>query len=377
MTTRKWREVLELSTTTELRIDVVKKAYRKKALHAHPDKSNDNALFLEIQQAYEKAIAEFEIANSDVLPAPVPAAAPPASSVRPPAPPPPTKPPAATPPPTKAPAAKPPARPPASFTPEASNAPIGISIVVSLAEVYTGGTHVLEFDRCTLCTRCFKSGSEPPRCVVCNGSGLTPHFSLSGRCVVCSGTGFTGQCDECGKQRWLMKPAKVRFTFPARFDFRKCTVQRDIGHESLVNGEIRRGTATIFITVRKESGYVLEATTGALFVIRHLSLAESLQNVFFTVALPDNRTVKVWTLEVIEDRTLYAVPDMGLVAGSFLYIYVKVVLPTRADLIASGGLITLEPSGTPPEGTEDCRVPRSIWPKWITALVGQMKQRTF
>lgn len=351
MTTRPWRQVLELEgTITE---EMVKKAYRKKGRHIHPDRSteaNANALFQELQAAYEEGLKHTTGA----------------------APPPPSTPSWYTPPSSSA--SSPPSIsrflfPTQSFKPT-------VTISIDMADVYTGKMVMLEYFYARLCRTCFVDGPFARTCSQCKGAGVTSNKSLlsfAKKCVNCNGTGLEGNCDACHGERGCLKKTNLKYTFPPHYDFKRFDTIAGKGHEWYADGKIHRADVDLKVNITATKGFAMEEKSGDLLTIVKIDLRQSLMLSSLAFSLPDKTTAEVAVTEIIKDGTIFQIPMLALYPTSYLYVYVQVLFPTRSE-VASGFSIEAA-SDTMRRGMlthgVDSRIARSKWPRWIEELIAQ------
>jgi DnaJ-class molecular chaperone len=377
---RNWKQVLELEGPVNT--EIIKKAFRTKTKIIHPDRStNENAtsLFQELRDAYESAIAEMAAAA-------VPAAA-------------------------AAAAAAAPARRTETFIsrnlpyiPGGARANLSIIAEVTLDKMYSGGSVMLEYEFLSLCRSCFQTGPFPECCSLCQGIGFTKPigFHLFGvkECIACKSTGMAGRCSTCRGDRVIKSRKHLKFNFPAHFDFRKMPVIKEHGHERFEDGKIIKGDVALKISFSLNNYKVAFTESGDVFFMKTISLEESLKSESLSISLPTNLATTTTTTttttndeipkpitviaitQTIKNNTLFAIPRKGIYADSWLYMLVKVDLPTR-QMMKSGyqmlPMMRQDPfHNQQPDFPEvDFRMNRKDCPHWVASLISRLNQDAF
>lgn len=334
--------------------DAIKKAYRKKGRHLHPDRSADenaNSLFNELQEAYEAALE---------------AMAPSAPSM-----------------PPSAASAPPPAAPrypyPVGYRfifPTPNLKPV-VNLTLEMADIYTGKQVMLEFYYAQLCRTCFVTGPFPTPCGRCRGSGMATtskfYAVVTEKCLPCKGTGYSGDCAECNGSRGVMKKTQLKYTFPPHHDFKRFDTITGKGHEWYGEGKINRADVMLNVSIAPTKGFSLEEKSGDLLTFTKISLRASLMTSRLHVTLPGGSQALIDVCDVIRNGSVFRLPMMALYPTSYLYVCVEVELPSRADIVAGYSIAAASETAVrdlqATQKSKDTRIARTEWPQWVQSLV--------
>lgn len=223
---------------------------------------------------------------------------------------------------------------------------IDVKVRLTLEEVYSGVTKQVRVSRPTVCSDCngkgTKSGEDKPKCGVCKGQGRVVRTMGGGggvfqqvmsACDKCGGTGSAAKAgDNCGKchgDGYRTQSAEVSIPIPAGCP--NNAVLQAPGEGGVIPGAIP-GNLNLHIEMIEHR--VFRRRGNDLLMDIDLSFAEAMTGFERSVKLPDGRTVSVHSPkgEILQTSSVLKLQGEGLPPTDGgprgdIYVMVKVKMP--------------------------------------------------
>lgn len=177
---------------------------------------------------------------------------------------------------------------------------ISLRVELSLKELYTGATKILNISSEDYCSPCQGQGGSSTKCSSCGGTGQTilrqGFFTIQSPCNTCKGRGSSvnkaDQCKSCNGKGTTTHERKERIIFPPGMGHLSQEVVYSIpGMGNIFNSSQKRGNLNLHIKIKPQNKFSqegLDLSTSLPISFSDLCLGASVQ-----IELPDDSSTRV------------------------------------------------------------------------------------
>lgn len=212
------------------------------------------------------------------------------------------------------------------------NLDIGVSVNVSMEEVYNNSPIKVVYNRNIHCSECNGTGFDPHSesftCDVCGGKG---YGMYGNKCEHCQGTGkiYSSTCPKCKGEKLQNKKEEFNFlnSYQVRSSFR--TRKNGYGHQS----KYYRGTSgdlIVSLNFVNETEYVIRPDNNLEFKL-NLHYEDAINGLDYQITTPDKKSYSVKIPTKTKDGDVLKLNGIGMLnldgkTRSGIYIVINIVI---------------------------------------------------